>query len=63
MSTQTILEKITNLESELQKLKLEAYLLPQKPRKKLSEITESTSLPQLTSRQIQKEIEAYRRER
>lgn len=61
MTTQNILTKIINIESELQNLKLEAYLrLPQKSRKKLSEIANNTPLPRLTTRQIQKEIEAYR---
>lgn len=61
MTTQAILKKISNLESELQKLKLEAYLkLPKKKKERLSEIAGGVVLPRLTYKQIQKEIKAYR---
>lgn len=67
MTRQALLERISNIESELQELKLEAYLelIPRQTRlpQKLSEISSKISLPKLTFFQIQKEIEAYRKTR
>jgi hypothetical protein len=64
MTNQTMLKKLTALETELQKLKVEAYSrLSDQPKKKLSGIAKSISLPRLTAKQIQAEIRAYRRKR